>query len=313
MPIDRGVAAQLRRLARRQHAAALRDQLLAAGVTRSQIATRVQRGEWRRQFPSVYILGDPGLIPLAIESAVLLSIGEDAALSRHTSAFLWGQIDRKPPVVEITVPRSNIRPRQGVRIHLVHALDAKDLRYRHGLQVTSPARTVIDLAVDATSSELEHATSEAVARRLMSDHDLDQALARAPANHPGAARLRARLNADPEFLLQTRSVAERVAYPLILAADLPRPRLNDPVGPYTVDLHWPQHKLIVEVDSFQFHGSRHAFENDRKRDQILTALGYTVIRITWHQLEHEPYRVIATIAHALAQAVARAGSPARAA
>ena len=97
-------------------------------------------------------------------------------------------------------------------------------------------------------------------------------------------------------------MAERLAYPLIIDAGLPRPHLNQYVEGLKVDLHWPQHKLIVEVDGFQAHGSRQAFEDDRRRDQILAAAGYTVIRITWLQLTHEPYRVIAAIAQALGRA-----------
>ena len=301
MPTDPLLDAQLRGLTRRQHAAAHREQLLAAGVTRSQIATRVRRGEWYRPFSSVYILGDPSLIPLAIESAVLLSLGDDAVLSARTSAFLWGQTTQRPRPVEVTIPRSNARPRPGVRIHLTHSLDAPDISSRHGLRLTSPARTIIDLATDATSTELEHATSEAVAKRLMSDHDLHAALDRAPPNHPGAARLRARLKLDPELLLNTRSVAERIALPLIVDAGLPKPLPNRVVEGQRVDLLFPHHKLIIEIDGFQFHSSRHAFENDRRRDQILIAAGYTVIRITWHQLTQEPYKVIATIAQALAR------------
>jgi len=302
MPIDPAIDARLRQLSRRQHAAVRRDQLLAAGVTRAQIATRVQRGEWQRAFHSVYILGDPTLIPLSIESAVLLSLGPDSALHHRTAGFLWDLARPKPQVVEVTIPRSNARSRPGVRIHLTQSLDPKDIRHRDGLRVTSPARTIIDLAADSSSTELEHATSEAVAQRLMTDIELQEALDRTPANHPGAARLRARLSIDPDLLLRTRSVAERIAYPLILDAGLPRPRLNEIVQGLRVDMHWPDHKLIVEIDGFQYHSSRHAFENDRRRDQILIAAGYTVIRITWHQLTNEPYKVVAAIAQALASA-----------
>ena len=174
----------MRRLRRRQHAAASWEQLLDAGWTRAQIRTRVDRREWQRPFRSVYILGDPAVIPLAIESAVLLSLGSDAALSCRTSAYLWGQIDHRPQIVEVMVARAAARPRPGVRIHLVGSLDAKDVRARHGLWVTSPARTVIDLAIDASSSELEHAASESVAKRLMNEHDLLQALNRAPRTTP---------------------------------------------------------------------------------------------------------------------------------
>jgi very-short-patch-repair endonuclease len=65
------------------------------------------------------------------------------------------------------------------------------------------------------------------------------------------------------------------------------------------DFYWPQHKVIVEVDGYQFHGHRSAFERDRRKDQLLTAAGYTVIRFTWHQLCNEPLRVAAVIATTL--------------
>ncbi len=282
------------------------------GWTPSEIKTRVRRGEWHRRHRGVLILGDPGLLPLADAAAALLAVGKRGVLSHRTAAALWELCD--PPsdgVVDVSVIATSARPRDGVRIHLISPLDAKDRRERSGLRVTSPARTVIDFATEVASRELEHATGESVARRLMNDEQLTDALDRAPANHPGAARLRARMNDDPALLLHTQSVAERIAYPLILKAGLPRPRLNQYVEGLKVDLHWPQHKLIVEVDGFQFHSSRQAFEEDRRRDQILTAAGYTVIRITWLQLTDEPYRVIAAIAQALALALA--GTRARAA
>lgn len=302
MAVDPQIEARTRRLKRRQHAAAGWEQLLDAGWTPGQIRSRVARREWQRAFQGVYILGDAAVIPLAAESAVLLSLGRDAALSRHTAAFLWRQITRRPLIIEVTVPRSRVRARSDVRIHLVHSLDAKDVRYRHGLAVTSPARTIIDLATDTSSTVLERITGDSVANRLITEDDLIAALDRVPSNHPGAARIRARLAEDPEFLLQTRSVAERIAYPLILDAGLPRPALNEFVHGCLVDLHWPEQKLVLEVDSFQFHGSRLAFENDRRRDQILIAAGYTVIRVTWHQLTRTPLQVIATVAQALARA-----------
>ena len=303
MAADQDRAARTVRLSRGQHGAARPDQLIALGWSPSEIKTRVRRGEWHRRHRGVVILGDPGLLPLADPAAALLAVGRRGALSHHFGIALWELGD--PPsdgVIDVSVVATSARPRDGVRIHLLASLDAKDRRQRSGLRVTSPARTIIDFAIDAASRELEHATGEAVARRLMSEHDFDEALGRAPQNHPGAARLRARLYQDPDLLLHTQSVAERLAYPLIIDAGLPRPHLNQYVEGLKVDLHWPQHRLIVEVDGFQAHGSRQAFEDDRRRDQILAAAGYTVIRITWLQLTNEPYRVIAAIAQALGRA-----------
>jgi hypothetical protein len=233
-------------LGRAQQGAARPDQLRALGWTTSEIRTRITRGEWHRRHTGVLILGDPGLLPLVEEAAALLALGKRAVLSHRTAAVLWGLADAPDErLVHVSLVARSGRPRDGIRIHLVHSLDAKDVCRRHNLRLTSPARTVIDHATDATSSELEHATSEAVAKRLMTDAELDQALGRAPDNHSGAARLRARLMYDPEFLLHTRSVAERIAYPLILEAGLPRPALNERVHGELVDLHWPEHKVIV--------------------------------------------------------------------
>jgi REase_MTES_1575/Transcriptional regulator, AbiEi antitoxin len=303
MGADQDRAARTARLSRGQQGAARPDQLIALGWSPSEIKTRVRRGEWHRRHRGVVILGDPELLPLAHPAAALLALGKRASVSYRSGTALSELCD--PPsdgVVDLSLSATSARPREGVRIHLVGPLDAKDRGERFGLRVTSPARTVIDFAVVASSSELEHATGEAVARRLMHDDELTAALDRAPQNHPGAARLSARLMIDPDLLLHTQSVAERLASPLIIDAGLPRPLLNQYLEGLKVDLHWPEHRLIVEVDGYQFHVSRQAFEEDRRRDQILTAAGYTVIRITWLQLTNEPYRVIAAIAQALGRA-----------
>jgi very-short-patch-repair endonuclease len=71
-----------------------------------------------------------------------------------------------------------------------------------------------------------------------------------------------------------------------------------------VDLLWRRERLVVEIDGHAFHGHRAAFERDRRRDQVLAAAGFRVIRITWLQLEREPLAVITRIAQALATAAA---------
>jgi very-short-patch-repair endonuclease len=97
----------------------------------------------------------------------------------------------------------------------------------------------------------------------------------------------------------TRSRAEQRMRRLSRDAGFPQPLCNRWIHGCRVDFVWPEHRLVVEVDGYQFHGHRSAFERDRKKDQILIAAGYTVIRITWLQLIHEPLRVAAVIAAAL--------------
>jgi hypothetical protein len=296
---DAVISARFANVIAAQQGAIHRDQILAAGWTDSHIKTRLRRGEWRRVHLAVYIAGDPELLPLARHSAALLSLGPHAALGDRTGVELWGLIrqDKNAPI-HVTLPAKSARPRRGVRIHLVKAIDPRDIRTREHLKVTSPARSLIDFAAEAPSNELLHAIGEAVAHDLTSESELRQALQRVPTNHAGAKIVRGILADEPD-LIRARSRAERIALPLIIAADLPRPEVNVWLHGELVDLYWPEQGLIVEVDGYQFHKGRLAFETDRRRDAKLIALGYRVIRITWPQLTHQSHMVIARIAQAL--------------
>ena len=87
---------------------------------------------------------------------------------------------------------------------------------------------------------------------------------------------------------------------LVRDSGLPPPLTNKPMFQYVVDFFWPQHDLIVEVDGYRFHSSPRSFESDRRRDAILEAAGYRVMRVTWKQLEDEPVAVAVRLAQALA-------------
>jgi very-short-patch-repair endonuclease len=156
---------------------------------------------------------------------------------------------------------------------------------------------LIDLAADVDDSELDRALNEASALKLLRDGDLDGALKRA-GNRRGVGRLRTLLRAEGEFGY-TRSAAERRMRKVIADARLPRPIANAPLEGFVVDFLWPQFKLVVEVDSYAFHGHRGAFERDRRKDMVLLAAGFLVVRVTWRQLVHEPIAVAAVLASAI--------------
>jgi very-short-patch-repair endonuclease len=99
----------------------------------------------------------------------------------------------------------------------------------------------------------------------------------------------------------TRSEAERRLLALVREADLPQPQTNARLHGYEVDAYWPAHGLVVEVDGYRYHSSRPAFERDRAKAAKLVAAGLTVMRLTWLQMTHEPYAVIARLAQALAR------------
>jgi very-short-patch-repair endonuclease len=168
--------------------------------------------------------------------------------------------------------------------------------------VTAPARTLIDLAAEASLAELEQAMAEARVQRLISDDAVRRALDRAPAR-AGTAAMRALLAGETEPA-DTEGALQRRLLELMREAHLPEPLVNTYLLGLQVDFFWPAERLVIETDGHKFHGHRKAFDRDRKRDQILVAAGYRVIRVTWHQLRREPMAVIARIAMALQVAAA---------
>jgi very-short-patch-repair endonuclease len=131
---------------------------------------------------------------------------------------------------------------------------------------------------------------------LASEAEIRRAMARAGRRHGGAV-LASLL--DGATVAYTRSAAERRMLSLIRKAGLPEPETNARVGGFEVDFLWRSRRLVVEVDGYRFHSDRAAFENDRRRDAALVALGYRVVRVTWRHLCNEPIATVARLAAVL--------------
>jgi very-short-patch-repair endonuclease len=264
-------------------------QMLAAGFGYGAISRRAAAGWLVRRHQAVYQVGVFGG-PFGTELAALLACGGDAVLSDRSAMAVWGPCvrDETLPVDVITSRRG----RAGIRVH-DRKLAPGDITVRHGMRITTPTRTLLDLASSMPAVELQRLFEEAQVRRLVSASRLAAAL---KAGSRGAKRLRDLV--EPE-LGYTRSEAERRLRALVKKAGLPAPRTNVKIAGLEVDAVWPDAKLVVEVDGFAYHGTREAFERDRRRDARLLVAGYRVLRITWRRLTREPEQVIALIAAAL--------------
>jgi very-short-patch-repair endonuclease len=183
----------------------------------------------------------------------------------------------------------------------VTELDRRDVHEIEEIPVTSPARTLLDLAPSLGARALEQAVAEGYALRLVNSSALATLLARYR-GRGGTRQLRAILDGDAPPAI-TRSAAEERLLTLIRAARLPPPETNVRVGPYEVDFLWRASKLAVEVDGFAFHSSRPKFERDRERDAALTARGLRVVRVTWRAIEQRPETTIALISRSLGHEV----------
>lgn len=275
------------------------DQLAELELGRGAVAHRLATGRWQRLHNGVYLIGPAPPTHTARARAAIFACGEGAVLSHHTAAALHELIPADQAAeVHVTVAGRNPGTREGLVVHRVAVLPSDERAMRHGLPVTSPARTVCDIAAGAGPGEIERILAEGRFRGVVRDRDVLRAIDRAPTRR-GSSVLRALLEAELESGY-TRSGAERRLLRLIRAAGLPRPKLNEPLLGYVVDFLWPAERLIVEVDGFRAHGRRQSFESDRRRDQRLVAAGYRVIRVTWIQLRDEPIAVITRIAQALA-------------
>ncbi|HEX2160857.1 MAG TPA: type IV toxin-antitoxin system AbiEi family antitoxin domain-containing protein [Thermoleophilaceae bacterium] len=287
-------------LATAQNGVVSRAQLEAVGLGRGSIARRVANGRLHRLHRGVYAVGHQALPPHARETAALLACGATAVLSHRSAAAAWGLLPKSPGAVDVTVPSRDCRPRAGIRAHTTSDLPSDDVSRLDRLPLTTVARTLVELAGEVETRELERALDEAAARRLATHTEIRSVLRRAK-GRSGTRALRDLLD-DLDGPRLTRSEAERRLLALLRVARLPLPQTNVRVGCHEVDALWQSQRLVVEVDGYAFHSSRAAFERDRLRDSDLQARGLRVVRITWRQLSDEPEATVARIARVLGAA-----------
>jgi hypothetical protein len=257
------------RVAARQHGVITLRQLGAAGFTSRMVETRVRRGTLHRIHRGVYAVGHPGLSREGSWMAAVLACGKGAVLSHRAAGALW-RITTAPEVIDVTVPGNAGRGhRDGIRIHRSSTLALGDCTPRDAIPVTKPARTPEDLRRTLTPRDFAAALREAEFLRLPIGDNFE------PDHTPHGARVPLPRPLPPLSPPQTRGQRAR--------------------GQFKVDFLWRDQRLVVEVDGWESHRTRSAFEDDRAREARLKLLGYTVIRFTWRQLTDDPGGVAATV------------------
>src|SRR4051794_11942212 len=258
-----------------------RAQLLAAGVGRRAIDGRVTRGLLHPLHRGVFAVGHRRVSRNGWWMAATLAGGDGAVLSHRSAAGLW-RMRNTARRAEVTVARHR-GTRPGVQYHEA-VLKSDEIAVVDGIPVTTPARTLLDLATVLTEQHLKAAFQEAEARRLTSPTSLDALLERYPGRR-GTAALRRILEHHREIGRPIpTSLLERRFLALLDTHGLPRPSITRRSRKGEIDATWPDHRLIVECDGFATHGTRHAFEADRAKDRHLVVAGWRVIRLTWRQL-----------------------------
>jgi very-short-patch-repair endonuclease len=281
-------------LADRQHGVVSREQLLAAGLTHSAIGRAADAGRLRRVFRGVYAVGHVALRREGWWMAALLGCGEGAALSHRSAATVWGFL--AGPVLPIDVTTASARGRKHAQITThrtsLHPLDALLI---DDLRVTTPSRTIVDLASMLRGRALREVVERAQDVRRFDPEDLHGTLARA-GRRRGNRRLEDLVKLMAPDNDNARSHLERLFLALTRAAKVPRPVINEQIGGRSRDFAWPDHRLAVETDGHRYHSSREAKRRDNRRDRELTALGWRPVRFTYEEIAFEPAEVAAELA-----------------
>ncbi len=285
-------------LVRRQHGVITRDQLLVFGFSAKEIKTRIANGRLHPLWRGVYAVGRPAVSRMGSWLAAAFACGPQAVLSHGSAAALWSMGEHEPSSPEVSVPGHLQRRRPGIRVHRRTHLDEADITRHKGIPVTSPIRTLIDLAPRLNRAPLERAINEAANLALVSPDALRAAL-HERAGQRGVPRLRHIL--DRRTFRLTDSKLEQLFLPLAERAGLCVPETRVWLNGFRVDFYFAELGLVVEADSLRYHRTPAQQARDRLRDQAHTAAGLTPLRFTHEQIRYEPDYVVGVLKRVAAQ------------
>jgi very-short-patch-repair endonuclease len=298
---------ELFELATRQHGVVSTRQLNELGYGRSSAAKAHRVGRLRRIHRGVYAVGHEALDWHGRCMAAVLA-AQPAVASHLSAAYLWGLLRYRPETIHATAP-THRRQRRGFRIHYA-VLETVDLTAIERTPVTSLARTYLDLAAMLSEARLERELERSEELKIFDLRDLEAVLDRY-AGHPGAGRLGRALAIYRPDAAVTRSGLERRFLRLVRAAGLSSPSMNFHVAGFELDAYWEPERFAVELDVYETHGTRAAFERDRLRHEDLKLAGIEMIRVTGPRLDREPNEVVGRVAVLLERRRREFGLPLR--
>ncbi|HVO53946.1 MAG TPA: DUF559 domain-containing protein [Solirubrobacterales bacterium] len=229
--------------------------------------------------------------------AAILLHGPGAFLSHRSAAALYGIGKEKTwrptaheevSLIEISVRKPNARRHPDIKVYRRPSLPSQDAGTVGDIPVTSPVRTLLDLATLEPSNRVERAINEADKRDLIDPESLRRAI-EPYAGEPGVKALRQVL--DKHTFLLSDDELELLFHPLVREAGLPLPETKQMVNDFEVDFFWPYLGLVVETDGWRYHRTPAAQSRDALRFQLHTASGLTPLRFSHWQVKHEPAHV----------------------
>lgn len=293
---------RLEKLAADQHGIIAIEQARDAGLTNGQITHRLQTERWRLVRPRVYRQSGTPLTWKGRLMAECLAAGREALASHRAAGRLWELRGVRGDGIEITVGPHRLGSTRTSQVHRCRLLVTEDRRVIDSIPVTGPELTLLHLAGQLPAREIDGLIDDALRKGLTTLPKLHwrlRVLGRRGRN--GSGVLRSRLEArDPENA-RAQSSLERAFFDLVRSTDLPKPRLQHvitaPTGDFLgrVDAAWPENRLAVELDGYEFHSKLADWSHDHERQAELQAQGWTILRFDWWNVHERPGWVIKTL------------------
>lgn len=262
-------------------------ELRACGLSANAVMARRRRGTLHAVYPGVYGVGHVGLTLRGRWLAAVKACGTDAALSHRSAAALWELTAWDEHLLpEVTVPYGRVRRIAGIAVHRTR-VPFRTLRF-DAIPVTTPARTLVDLATLLPYKPLRRAVREAMARKRVTVRELV-----AIPGRRGGRTLR-RILVDG--YVPTRSELEDAVHEVIGRGGFVAPAVNHDLRRDALpDFLWRDRRIILEADGREWHDNPLRRQDDLERQARLEALGYRVLRVTWRQAVTQPEQTIARL------------------
>jgi very-short-patch-repair endonuclease len=298
-------------LASSQQGLVSRDQLRGLGLSDNAISKALDRGWLRPVFHGVFSVGHEHLTVYARMLAATMACGEGSVVSHESAAWLLGIRDRRPEEIDVIAPIESGRKIVGIRRRFVPSPAGREVWRRHGVPLTSPARTIVDCAGTSDARGVADLIEGAAVAGLLDVAAIDRVLD--GPRRRGSRRLLRALAPWRRYRrgIKLRSRMEAKLLPLLTEAGLPTPETNASLRLggriYEVDFLWRAQRLVVETDGGRFHDNPAAGDRDSERNHALAKAGYRLPRLGWEDLRDRPEATMREIARLLRQAGAGIG------
>ena len=276
-------------LAGKSHGVVTRDELRRVGVTQAEIKSRLEHGVLIPIHRGVFRVGHAAPSLEARYLAAVKACGRGSLLAGRAAAHLLHLTRRSPSLPEVLTTRYR-RP-TGLTVTRCRSIDPRDRSVWRGVPVTTVPRTLVELAAVLDPSDLARAFHEAAVRHRVKPGAVERILARRH-NWPGARELLRVLGGDEPVSL---SRLESSFIAAVRRARLPLPEANRLTDGRYVDCRWPAYRLTVELDSYRYHDTRDAWEQDHEREREARARGDEFRRYTWRDVVERPERMLADL------------------